>query len=165
MIDISQLTGMREPEPSRWLYITPSHFEEMTPEHQDQFFFLDNTSTESVYEVVNRIDLLCGDDGWGNTPFSGNCYRTVDRFEYKGDEGELKKWLYRHGPAFKTEMLLLPVFKADDSPAILTSWKMVVKYSEIFFNSDNLIIVDSSLNWCLYYHHDDILHIAEGRKF
>ncbi|MBD3616907.1 MAG: hypothetical protein HUJ22_10075 [Gracilimonas sp.] len=165
MIDITQLTGMQEPEPYRWIYFAPPQFRELSPEHQDQFYFLDAASTDAVYEVVNSVDLLCGDDGWGNKPFSEGCYRTVEHFKMSGDEGGLKKWLYRRGLAFKTEVLLLPVFKTESTPIIMTTWKMVSKYTATFFNGDNLIIVDSSLSWCLYYHHDDILYFARDRSF
>lgn len=165
MIDTSQLTGTQEPEPYRWIYFAPPQFRELSAEHQDQFYFLDAASTENVYEVVNSVDLLCGDDGWGNTPFSGGCYDSVEHFERSGNEGGLKKWLYRRSLPFKTDVLLLPVFKTESSPVIMTSWKMVSKYTETFFTGDNLIIVDPSLSWCLYYHHDDILHFARDRKY
>lgn len=115
--------------------------------------------------MANSIDLLCGDDGWGNTPFSDYCYKTVERFDLVGAEEGIKKWLYRLGPAFKTEVLLLPVFKTENCPVILTTWKMVVKYSDIFFSSDNLVVVPPALRWCLYYHHDGVLHLALDRKY
>lgn len=102
MIDTTQLNGTQEPDPHRWLYFAPPQFKVLSPEHQDQFYFLDTASTKAVYEVVNSIDLLCGDDGWGNTPFSGDCYKSLERFEIQGDESGLNKngfiaaaWLLR----------------------------------------------------------------------
>lgn len=29
----------------------------------------------------------------------------------------------------------------------------------------NLVIVDGTLKWCLYYHHDGLLSLARGRDF
>lgn len=167
MIKTTSLTGSQEPEIDRWIYFAPSEIKEMSPEHQDQFYFLDKPSTDHVYEVVNSIDLLCGDDGWGNTPFSNNCYKSVERFEYKGDENEsmLKKWLYNRGLPFKSEVLILPVFGAENDPAILSTWKMVMKYADTFFSSDNVIILNPAATWCLYFHHDGMLSFAEGRRY
>jgi hypothetical protein len=42
---------------------------------------------------------------------------------------------------------------------------MIAKYGDVFFSVDNKIVVDPQLKWCLYYHHDEIVHFAKGRDF
>lgn len=165
MIDTSQLTGMQEPETDRWIYFAPPQFNDLPAEHRNQIYFLDASSTHFVYQTINNIDLLCGDDGWGNTPFSEQCYKSVEQFQYRGNKDALKKWLYQRGLPFKLEVLLLPVFKSESDPVIMTSWKMVLKYAVTFFSSDNIIILGSSLSWCLYFHHDGMLYFARDRRF
>lgn len=112
------------------------------------------------------MELLCGDDGWGNRPSSDGCYGSVERFEFHGNEdGERKRGLYRRGVASRTEVLLLPVFKATGAPALLTTWKMVIKYIDVFFVGNNSRVVDPAVTWCLYYHHNGILHFIRNRKY
>lgn len=164
MISINQLTGARKAQVDRWIYFSPPQYAALPPEHQDQILFLDEASTETVYKIANSVDPLCSDDNWGNKPFSYDCYESVDEFLYRGNDSALKKWLYNRGIPFKQEVLLLPTFKAANSPAILATWKMVVKYVDPFFTSDNLVIINPAMTWCLHYHHDGMLHFAYGRK-
>lgn len=188
MISTSILTGKNAPKPGRWLYFDPSEFEALPPEHQDQLFFLDVASSNIVFDAVNNIDILCGDDGWGNKPFSGGCYESVEQFKIQyvedrqnegikledgeiwypitlANESELKKWLYQRGVAFKTEVLVLNTFGPPDPVVLLTTWKMIVKYAETFLSGENALFFDPEISWCMHYHHDDILHFAKGRKY
>ncbi len=77
-----------------------------------------------------------------------------------GEEADLKKWLYRRGVPFATSTFLLPAFGALDDPAVLTSWKIVVKYAAALFGQDNLVVVNEKADWCLHYHHDGALTFA-----
>ncbi len=93
------------------------------------------------------------------------CYESVEKLERWRDNDVLKKRLYERGLPFQSDALLLPIFKTKDEPAVLTSWKMVVKYAPTFFSSDNLMVLGPKLKWCLYYYHDEILTFARGRSF
>lgn len=165
MINTEQLTGSKTLHGDTWLYFPPKQLEALPLEHKDQLFYLDKESTDKVYKIADTYNVICGDDGWGNKPFSGGCYKNVERIERWASEEELKKWMYKCGVPFKSKALLLPVFSSVGTPVLLTTWKMVVKYAETFFSYDNLIILEPKLKWCLYYHHDDIIHFAEGRRF
>ncbi|MBX2863790.1 MAG: hypothetical protein KTR27_09560 [Leptolyngbyaceae cyanobacterium MAG.088] len=157
-IDISNLTGSHQPPVDQWTVLGgPEEFAAMPLTHQDQIIFLDGPSTQTVYEAFNRRDLLCGDDGWGNRPFRGGCYKTVA--QHRGD-ADLKKWLYQRGLPFADNAFLLPAFAAKDAPAILTSWKIVVKYAPEIFSGDNIVVVGETVNWCLHYHHDGVITFA-----
>jgi hypothetical protein len=165
VIDLEKLTGSKANEGESWAYFPPAEYEALPLEHKDQLFYLDKESTDKVYKIADTYNVNCGDDGWGNKPFSGGCYKNVERIERWASEEALKKWMYKCGVPFKSKVLLLPVFSSEDTPVLLTTWKMAVKYAETFFSYDNLIILDPKLKWCLYYHHDDIIHFAEGRHF
>ena len=160
LINISDLTGIPQIQADQWtLFGSPEAFAEMSLEHKDQIIFLDAPSTQAVYEAFNCRDLLCGDDGWGNSPFVGGCYKIVKQCCVQ-ENIDIKKWLYQRGLPFANNTFLLPVFSAQDTPAILTSWKMVVKYASEIFSGDNVVAVGELADWCLHYHHDGILTFA-----
>lgn len=165
MIDISNLTGKSTPDPDRWLFFALPQFEDLPPEHQDQLLFLDTASSEMVFETINNLNILCDDDGWGNKPFSGGCYASVEHFEMWRNEDKLKKWLYHRGVTFKTNVFVLKTFGSKDDPVLLTTWKMIVKYADTFFSGENTLFFDEKISWCLHYHHDGKLDFAKGRNF
>ena len=47
---------------------------------------------------------------------------------------------------------------------LLTTWKTIVKYWELFFQAmrEDAIVVDATLLWALFFHHDDELHFASN---
>ncbi len=104
---------------------------------------------------------MCGDDGWGNTPFAGDCYKTVKRHNIQ-EERTLKKWLYQCSLPFASNVFLLQIFGTQDEPAVLTTWKIVVKYSAKIFSRDNIVVVEEFAEWCLHYHHDGVLTFASN---
>ncbi len=165
MIDLNKLKGTKEFQGKHWQYFRPHEYEALPEEHKDQILYLDKDSAKYVYETAGNYDVTCGDDDWGNKPFSGGCYRKVTKLNRWKDEGTLKKWLYERGVAFQSEALVLPVFSTAEGTVLQITWKIFVKYAEIFFGFDNVVILDPKLHWCLYYHHDDIIHFAEGRDF
>ena len=166
MIDFSRLAGHAAPTPQRWSFFAPPQFETLPAAHQDQLLFLDEASTRAAYDAAHAHQVICGDD-WGNDPFRDGCYPSVERLALSDLPPDrlagLKKWLYHRGVPFQKKVLLLPVFKAESDPAVVSTWKMVVKYADVFFSYDNLVITASSVDWCLYYHHDDLFHFASGR--
>lgn len=163
MIDFGTLTGSRHERIDRWTAMgVPDEFARMLPHHREQVLFLDAASTRAAYELADAHGVLCGDD-WGNDPFGGGCYREVERFGIP-DEAGMKKWLYGRGVPFSSDVLLLPVFGAADEPAVLAPWKIVVKYAGTILSHDDLVVFGASGDWCLYYHHDEVLHFARGRN-
>lgn len=165
MIDLTKLKGNKQFQGDSWLYFPPKEYEALSEEHRDQLFYLDKESSDLVYDVVQSFDVLCGDDDWGNKPFSAGCYEEVIKIERWLEDDVLKKWLYNRGVPFKSEILIVPIFGTEDSCVVLSTWKMIAKYGSIFFSMDNIIVVDPQLKWCLYYHHDEIIHFAKGRDF
>jgi len=165
VIDLKKLKGTKEYQGGSWLYFAPKEYEELPEEHKDQILYLDKDSKKYAHEIIGNYDVLCGDDAWGNKPFSAGCYKSVTKLNHWKDKADLKKWLYNRGIAFQESALVVPVFSTDEDTILLTTWKMVVKYVDIFIGFDNVVILDLKLHWCLYYHHDDIIHFAEGRDF
>lgn len=165
MIDISILTGKNEVSTNSMYFFSKDEFNALSLAHQDQFLILDKESTKKAYEGFAEKDVLCGDDGWGNTPFSKGCYQKVKKIKGWKDETVIKKWLYECGVPFKSKAVILPVFSGENDPAIIATWKMITKYPATFFDSDNIVVCAPSLDWCLYYHHDNIMYFASGWKY
>jgi hypothetical protein len=161
LINFSDLNGVHEAPANRWtLFGSLVVFARMPLVHRDQILFLDAPSTQAVYDAAHRRNLLCGDDGWGNSPFTGGCFQNVEQHCVQ-QEADLKKWLFQRGIRFATAALLLPLFAAQDEPAILTTWKIVVKYARQLFGGDNVVVVGEKADWCLHYHHDGMLTFAD----
>ena len=163
LIDVASLTGKHLTSTQHWTdFGSPETFAQLPDIHKAQILFLDKKSTNAVYAAFNQRDLLCGDDGWGNTPFSGGCFQSVEEYCIKNKPNtELKKWLYHRAVAFAEPVLFLHPFSGIDTPAILTTWKLVVKYAQEIFSRDNLIIVSPNATWCLHYHHDGLIVFAK----
>jgi hypothetical protein len=165
VIDLNRLKGTRVFQGDTWQYFRPFEYEALPETHKEQILYLDKSSAKYVYKVAGDFDITCGDDSWGNQPFSGGCYREIAKLDNWKDLDQLKKWLYQRGVAFQSAALVLPVFSSEEETVLQITWKMLVKYAEIFFGFDNVIIMDPKMQWCLYYHHDDIIYFAEGRDF
>ena len=163
MIDLAELDGVSVPSDDQWTIFTVEEIDEMPVEHQDQFRFLDAASTASVYAAARRMNATCG-DAWGTDPYAGGCYDAVIRFAPRGPVDErvqlTKKWLYRCGVPFREDVLILPVFGAENTPVVQATWKMVVRYAANIFFRDNMVVIPPSAAWSLYYHHDDIFYFA-----
>ena len=53
----------------------------------------------------------------------------------------------------------------ENETGIILTWKMVLKFcSKIFFAHD-LVLYDKTLNWGLYYHHDEKYHFGKNRIY
>lgn len=169
MINLDRWSGTAAPTAEHWTLFTQEEFRALPDEHQDQFWFLDEESTQAAYEAAHQYNVICGGDVWGNDPFAGGCYASVDRMRlqcaWDGRLSVTEKWLYQCGVPFAADALTLPVFTTDRTPAVQATWKMVVKYAAEVFFSENVVVADPSLKWCLYYHHDDIFSFARGRNW
>ncbi|MEG4417812.1 hypothetical protein QUA70_04280 [Microcoleus sp. LAD1_D5] len=159
-IDISILQGANFPPVNRWtIFDSPEAFLERPQARRDQILFLDRASTQAVYDAFNCYDILCGDDGWGNTPFSAGCFKSVEKYSIQ-KESDLKNWLHQRGIPFLAKVLLLPVFSADGDPAVLTMWEILVEFAAEIFAGENLVVIGENADWCLYYHDDGAITFA-----
>ena len=74
----------------------------------------------------------------------------------------LKKWLYKRGISFGTWVFVL---ENSNDQAILTTWKMVVKYSSELFIMPDMMVFDRTLNWCLFYFHEGKLFFGKDNIY
>jgi hypothetical protein len=138
---------------------SPADWQAIPPDLRSQIVWLDSGSTKAVYTAFSQADLLCGDDGWGNRPFSDGCFQSVTQLEQQADDWQ--EQLAQFPIAAAEPALILTVFGPADEPAILTTWQVVLACAAQLFGGDNLVVVDLQGNWCLYYHHDGVITFAE----
>jgi hypothetical protein len=163
MIDLSNIKAFTTPGPQGWSLLgDAADFDQLPPLHKQQIHFLNPAASTYMYELLGASYLLTGGP-WH--PFAADNFKTVDRFDMPATPDStqlLKKWLFNRGIAFQATVYMLPMF--DDGP-LVTNWKMLIKYSADFFSRDNVVVFDNSLNWCLYYHHDNYLLFGKGNMY
>lgn len=73
----------------------------------------------------------------------------------------VKKWLYERGIPFRTQVFLS--YQPDE--AIVTTWKMVVKYWDTFWwPMHDLTVIDGSMNWALLFWHEREAFFGHHRR-
>jgi len=161
LVDTSSLNGNYLSTTKVWTpFGSPEDFNQMPEARKSKILFLDQISTEKVYEAVSSADLLCGDDGWGNTPFSAGCFHSVEEYRIR-EYDDLKKWMCNLGIPNANNLFILPTFGTADEPALYSNWEMAVEYSNEIFCRDNMIVVSVEADWCLHYHHDGVIKFAK----
>lgn len=134
-----------------WTFLgDPKEAEAMPNEHKDQIHFLSKEGDEIIGKLIDNSRMLF--DWWKDVeeikvPFNREYFETFEEFFISVDAKSLKKWLFERGIPFSKY-----VFLYGDDSAMLT-WKMVIKYSEDMFFAHDFIIIDSSLEWALFYIH------------
>lgn len=77
------------------------------------------------------------------------------------DEGRrVRKWLYRCGIPFRQRVWLC----YEPETAIETTWKVLLKYWTALYYpiSDDLTVVDESLNWAVLFHHEEEVYFGSN---
>jgi len=163
MIDLENLKQFTIARPSApGLFGTAADFDNLPGTHREQILFLDKAASEYLFSFTDDWSNLLTGGGWD--PFAKGNFRTVET--YPGNFGteskdELKKWLYQRGIPFKNWVFLL----TNTEPALMLTWKMVVKYAAILFGFDDTMVFDHTLNWCLFYYHEDRMFFGKENQF
>ena len=161
MVDLDNIRNFTVPRPdtSTW-FLTAREFDALPETHKDQILFLDKVASDYIYSFTGPSFNLVSGDLWD--PFAKGNFKHVEEFTDFTNHPEswqhLKKWLYQRGIPFSTWVFVLP--NGIGGP-ILTTWKMVVRYSRDLFIMDDLMVFDRSLNWCLFFFHEDRLFFGK----
>ena len=81
-------------------------------------------------------------------------FQTIDKAKIlENNENEIKKWLYQRGIPFDKQVFL----SWEQTKGMIVPWKIFIKYFDSFYygSSDDLTIIDQSLNWSLLFYHED----------
>lgn len=160
-MEIDKIHEFSIPRPTGWtVFGNAETFEALPKETRDQVIFLDKEASAFVSDYFSIARLLT-DGGWD--PFSGGNFKSVDKcYEFFQDDEsrqKLKKWLYQRGIPFKNWVFILQ----NSEEVVMCTWKMAIKFSGDIFYGDDVAIFDRTLNWCLFYYHDDVMFFGKDR--
>jgi len=141
----------------KWRF-TEEKYDKLPDQHLGQLKPLDNEAAMFLWDYIAKTNLH------NNIPFKGGFYRTIDKARIlDGNEKEIRKWLYHRGLPFNK-----PVFLSwDQENAMIVPWKLLIKYYDSFYygGSDDLTIIDQSLNWALLFFHEDEIYFGTNKDF
>jgi hypothetical protein len=126
--------------------------------HLEQLIPLDDEGAKFLWDFIKETKLH------GDVPFKKEFFKVIDKAAIlPGDEENIRKWLYRRGFAFDKEVIL----SWTPTEAMIVPWKLFVKYYDSFFyaGSDDLTIIDRSLNWALLFYHEDEIYFGTNLDF
>lgn len=124
----------------------------------DELKPLDKEASNFVADFIFKTNLHT------DTPFKKDLFNRIEKASItKGNEKEIKAWLYHRGlPLDK------PVFLSwDVDNAMIVPWKLVIKFFDSFYysSSDDLTVIDESLNWALIFLHYGEIYFGTNKDF
>ncbi len=69
--------------------------------------------------------------------------------------------MYERGLPFEKYVFLS--YSPDE--AIIVPWKILIKYFDVFYYSDDLTIIDETLQWALLFYHEDEIYFGTNKDF
>lgn len=141
--------------PMRWLFENEAG--EMPPaSYCDQIFPLTQEASRFLWNTESKLRL--GEFYPGIRKY----YRDVDEFSFMDNmEKEVKKWLYQRGIPFRQKVFIS--FQPDTG--FIMTWKMAIHFSNDLFFGHDLIVWDKTVNWALFYNHNDYFCFGRNRIF
>lgn len=144
----------------KWRFTDPK-FHVLPPIHLEQIHPLDAPSAGLIWQYILDSNVHAVD------PFKPGFFRhheTTAIGHSHGNEDEdsrIRKWLYRCAIPFEHQVFL----SWQPTWSVRTTWKMLVKYWTSFYYpiSDDLTVIDESLEWCVLFHHEHELHFGTNR--
>jgi hypothetical protein len=119
---------------------------------------LDKEASNFLWNFINDTNLH------EQIPFKHNFFRVVDKVDISnGNKSDIKKWLYERGIAFKTSVYV----SWQPDVAMIVPWKILIKYYDSFYyeSSDDLTVIDNSLNWALLFHDEGMIYFGTNQRF
>jgi hypothetical protein len=134
--------------------------QQISAEHKDQIHFLNEEGTTYIRKLLSAINMS------GNLPFNSpfkDYFKAVEEFTLTENCGErIKKWLYDKGIPFSKYVF---VDNDKSGQGVMLTWKMVIKYWEGLFHSEDIMIFDSSFEWGIFYYHESQLYFGKDKIF
>ena len=138
--------------------ITDDKYDKLPDQHLDQLKPLDKAASQFLWDFIANTDLH------NEIPFKKDFFRTIDNVKILADnEREVKKWLYHRGLPFDKLVFL----SWDRENSMIVPWKLLIKYFDCFYYpaSDDLTVIDQSLNWALLFFHEDEIYFGTNNNF
>jgi hypothetical protein len=143
--------------PLKWRF-TDEKYDKLPEAHLEQLRPLNNDASKFLWEYIGDTNLH------KDIPFKKEFFRTIDNVKILDDnETEIKKWLYHRGFPFDKFVFL----SWEPSIAMIVPWKILIKYYHSFYysSSDDLTVIDRSLNWALLFYHEDEIYFGTNLDY
>lgn len=127
-------------------------------EHLEQLIPLDSRASAFLWDYVSATGLH------RDVPFRKGFFKHIDRAKMlEGNERTVRKWLYLRGLPFDKKVYL----SWQPDGAMIVPWKLLVRYFDSFYYgcSDDLTVIDASLNWALLFYHEDEIYFGTNQEF
>lgn len=158
MITFDNIKSYKTDFPNTWTFLwSPEEAAKIPDEHKAQIHFLNDEAKTFLASFIQNNNILTSSQNQPLNPIFFDKIEDYDIDEMSGNE--IRKWLQSKPIATESYVFI----NAERSgQAVALTWKMVQTYFEGLFFSDDLLIFDQSLNWALFYHHED--YISFGYK-
>jgi hypothetical protein len=139
----------------KWRF-TDENYDKLPQLHIDQLKPLDHPASKFLWDFIVATNLH------NDIPFKHDFFRNIDKAKIlEGNEKEIKKWLYQRRIPFDKMVYL----SYQPDTAIIVPWKLLIKYFDSFYYSDDLTVFDQSLNWALLFFHEDEIYFGTNKDF
>lgn len=141
----------------KWRF-TEEKYDLLPDQHLDQLKPLDKEAAKFLWDYIAKTNLH------NDISFKKDFFSTVDNIKISdNNEKEVKKWLCHRGLPFDKYVFL----SWDETDAMIVPWKLLIKYFDSFYysGSDDLTIIDQSLNWALLFSHEDEIYFGANKDF
>lgn len=141
----------------KWRF-TEDEYDKLSQIHLEQLKPLNEKASKFLWDFISDSGLH------NNTPFKEGFFNAIDKAKIlDSNEKEIKKWLYQRGMPFDKEVFLS--WQPDD--AMIVPWKLLIKYFDSFYygSSDDLTVIDQSLNWAILFYHEDEIYFGTNNEF
>ncbi|KAA3436361.1 hypothetical protein [Rufibacter hautae] len=143
--------------PLNWRF-TDENFDKLPDLHLEQLKPLNKNASEFIWDFIHQNKLH------EDAPFKKGFFWNVDRVKVaEGNQKEIRKWLYERGLPFGKEVFL----SWQPTEAMIVPWKLLVKYFDSFYYpiSDDLTVIDVSLEWAMLFYHENEIYFGTNRDF
>ncbi len=141
--------------PMKWLFDDKNNLAP-SAEHRDQVIALDPAAAKFLWNFERDMKISTF------YPDVQKYFRDVEEFSFgENMESEVKKWLYHRGIPFSNKVFL----SIQPDSAFILTWKMVIHYSADLFFGNDLVVWDRTINWGLYYDHNDLFTFGRNRIY
>jgi hypothetical protein len=137
---------------------TEENYHALPEEHLELLKPLNEKAAKFLWDYILKSGLH------EDTPFKKDFFQTIEKAKIlDSNTKEIKKWLYHRGLPFEKEVFLS--WQPDD--AMILPWKLLIKYFNSFYysTSDDLSIIDQSLNWALLFYHEDEVYFGSNEAY
>lgn len=158
MITFENIKSNNTAFPNTWSFLwSPEEAAKIPEEHKAQIHFLNDEAKAFLVTFIQDNNILSPNL---SQPLNPQAFDKIE--DYDIDEmsaHEIRKWL-QSKPIAADSYVYIDAERSGQAVAL--TWKMVQTYFEGLFFSEDLLIFDQSLDWALFYHHDD--YVSFGQK-